>query len=477
MPKLKDGYADEIVVPAGKRDVLVFDNGHDDAVKGFGIRKYADGSASYIVKYVVKGQPRRHTLGPVRNNNCKKMRSLAEDVKARARIGEDIIGKKKDAAAAQQAVENAATIGALIKVFLAEREEMTRKIRNGKPVTPKLRARTYNQSARYLTLHFAALHGLVVGTVTNGTQAGVVSVDKRWAPINGHKLEVVARSHVVSVIDDVAKTRGKVTADRCKTALSTFFLWCIDQGYCDLNPTENIKARAGDTVRERTLSPQELVEVWHACSDDDYGKIVRLLMLTGQRKDEMGGLRWSEIDPDYRHYETDEHGEVQEHVTPLIMLPPPRCKTGRTMIKRRIPFHLVPLSEQALDIINSIPRGDRDLVFGRGAMGYAGWSYAKAMLDHRINLARAKAGLPDMPHWTLHDLRRSFTTHAKALKLGLPHEIEAALNHTVPGVGGKYDFADYLLQKRQALVRWGAHIARLMARPDPAINKRPRKAA
>src|SRR5262245_42635229 len=131
MPKLKDGSVDEIVVPAGKRDVLVFDT----EVRGFGIRKYADGSASYIVKYKVKGgAQRRFVLGPVRKGNLKKMRGYAEDVKARARQGQDIIGDAKAATAAQQAVENAATIGALIEVFLAEREEMTRKVRNGKPI-------------------------------------------------------------------------------------------------------------------------------------------------------------------------------------------------------------------------------------------------------------------------------------------------------------------------------------------------------
>jgi site-specific recombinase XerD len=109
---------------------------------------------------------------------------------------------------------------------------------------------------------------------------GVVDLNKRWAPINGHKLEIIARSHVVGVIDDVAKTRGKVSADRCKTALSTFFAWAIDQGYCDLNPTMHIKARATNGSREHVLSDAELAEVWRACPDSEFGKIVRLLLLT-----------------------------------------------------------------------------------------------------------------------------------------------------------------------------------------------------
>ena len=102
--------------------------------------------------------------------------------------------------------------------------------------------------------------------------------------INGHKLEIVARGHVVDVIDDIAKNRGKVAADRCKAALSTFFAWAIDQGFCDLNPSMHIKARSTNGARERTLSDQELAEVWRACPDNDYGKIVRLLLLSGQRE-------------------------------------------------------------------------------------------------------------------------------------------------------------------------------------------------
>ena len=64
MPKLVEGFADSIIVPA-ERDVLVFDDGHKDAVPGFGIRKFSSGKASYIVKYAVAGQPRRQALGAV----------------------------------------------------------------------------------------------------------------------------------------------------------------------------------------------------------------------------------------------------------------------------------------------------------------------------------------------------------------------------------------------------------------------------
>ena len=115
-------------MPAGKRDVLVFDGGHADAVRGFGIRKYADGQSVYIVKYSVNRQTRRHSLGAVRRGNLKKMRDLAEEVKARGRLGQDIIGEEKARVAEKQAAQSAATVGVLVDIFQKERELMTRKV-------------------------------------------------------------------------------------------------------------------------------------------------------------------------------------------------------------------------------------------------------------------------------------------------------------------------------------------------------------
>jgi len=87
MPKLVEGIADKLRVPSGKRDVLVFDGGHADAVPGFGIRKFASGRACYIVKYGVGDKQRRQSLGAVTRGNLKAMRLLASEVKARARLG------------------------------------------------------------------------------------------------------------------------------------------------------------------------------------------------------------------------------------------------------------------------------------------------------------------------------------------------------------------------------------------------------
>jgi len=193
------------------------------------------------------------------------------------------------------------------------------------------------------------------------------------------------------------------------------------------------------------LTEAELVEVWEACLDDDYGRIVRLLMLTGQRRAEVGDLEWQEINIAERQ----------------IDLPNTRTKTGRP--------HIVPRSDEALAIINVIPRRERrELVFGSGAGGFSAWSKAKAELDARIAMARAQsahqeAQIRPMPAWTLHDIRRSFVTHINERKLAPPHIVEALVNHVsghLAGVAGVYNKALYLAERRQALERWGALVAR-----------------
>src|SRR5262245_29100153 len=97
MPKLVEGLADRLLVPPGKRDMLVFDNGHPDAVPGFGLRTFASGAAYYFVKYNIGSKQRRQSLGPATRGNLRAMRLLASEVKARARLGQDVIAERQAA--------------------------------------------------------------------------------------------------------------------------------------------------------------------------------------------------------------------------------------------------------------------------------------------------------------------------------------------------------------------------------------------
>lgn len=228
-------------------------------------------------------------------------------------------------------------------------------------------------------------------------------------------------------------------------------------------------ARHDEKSRERVLTPSELRLVWNAAGEDDYGAIIKLLALTGQRESEIGDLCRSEI-----------HDK-------LIILAPERTKNKRP--------HVVPLSPQALKTIPKQDKdSDRDLIFGRGQGGFSGWSKSKERLDERITEAN---GGKAIPHWTLHDLRRTFATYAggglpahmleklpkaqKELAAGLgiqPHVVEAILNHIgahKAGVAQVYNRSTYEKEKRQALDLWAHHLTSIVE--NRASNITPMKRA
>jgi integrase len=187
------------------------------------------------------------------------------------------------------------------------------------------------------------------------------------------------------------------------------------------------------TASDTALFEPALSEVWRAVGDNTYGTVVRLLILTGQRREEIGALRWSEID----------------FTAQMIRLPGERVKNGRA--------HDVPLSEPAMRLIAAMPqRIDSEFVFG-----IRGFSVPKRALDERIAAARQAAGIAPMAPWVLHDLRRSLAT-GLGERLGVaPHVVEAILNHVdghKRGVAGVYNRAVYEKEKRAALCAWADHV-------------------
>ena len=199
------------------------------------------------------------------------------------------------------------------------------------------------------------------------------------------------------------------------------------------------------------MNEQEITEIWHSCRDDEYGQIIRLLILTGQRRREIGDLAWSEVDFE----------KAQIHL--------PSART-----KNKLP-HIVPLSTPAIESFRDLPRRiDRDLVFGEGEGGFQGWARAKRALDARINAKRALMGAKPLSSWVLHDLRRSFNTLMNEKGIAQPHIIEAILNHISghkAGVAGVYNRSVYAAEKRVALESWGRYVIALVG--EGAAGKEP----
>jgi integrase len=164
---------------------------------------------------------------------------------------------------------------------------------------------------------------------------------------------------------------GPFAANRARASLSALFSWAIGEGLLDSNPIVGTNKAIDETPRDRVLTGDELTLIWRHAGDLNYGAIIRLLVLTGQRREEVGGLRWSELRlPDG-----------------IWSISAERTKNGKP--------HDVPLSTLALEILNAqSKREDRDLLFGARGGAFQGWSRAKEALDRRMLVALQNAHAP-----------------------------------------------------------------------------------
>jgi integrase len=247
-------------------------------------------------------------------------------------------------------------------------------------------------------------------------------------------LDRITRADVATEISGIAKKSGPSAANHARATLSAFYRWAIGEGLCDENPVVGTNTQAQNGPRERSLTDAEAAAVWLAAPENDYGRILKLLLLTGCRRNEIGSLQWSEIDP----------------VARTITIPKERAKNGRE--------HIVPVCNDAMAIIEAVPRRDRELVFGIGRGGYAGWAKGKIALDKAVKLKEP---------WTLHDIRRTVRTGMGMLGV-LPHVAEAALNHLPPKLIRTYDRNTYAAEKRAALDLWANYLKVAIAQASGA---------
>jgi integrase len=253
---------------------------------------------------------------------------------------------------------------------------------------------------------------------------------QRATPLHHLKLAQIDRRKIAALLGDIETSSGPVARNRVRSTLSAFFSWAIAEGLLDVNPVAGtIKADEGGS-RERVLDRDEIRSLWRGLGNDPFDDIIRLLLLTGQRRTEIGNLSWSEVDLAKKQ----------------ITLAADRVKNSRE--------HTVPLSSQAVAILDRQPRRNSSgFVFDD--RGFVNWSRAKAALDKRIDLAP----------WILHDLRRTAATHLGELGVQ-PHHIEAILNHYSghrSGVAGVYQRAKYSDEMRSALQRWADHLDQITA--------------
>jgi integrase len=375
-------------LPEGKADKIFF----DERLKGFGLRVRAGSDVKvWLYQYSLHNKTQRVKIGEWPAMTPADAFERAQALHRDRHAGVNVAHVKAE----RQAVRE--TFGDVVGQYLAARET-------------KLRARTHEESTRYLEKVAKSLHATPLALVT--------------------------QADVAKLLNSVAE-KSESSAGQLRGKLSALFSWACAQGKLASNPVEHTEQRE-TSRRERVLSDAELAAVWHAADDQngDFGAIVKLLVLTGQRRSEIGGLRWSEI------------------VGDEINLPGERTKNKQP--------HNIPVSAAVAEIIAAQPRL-RDHLFGRGdsSNGFVGWSAAKAALDAR---------LPGMAKWGLHDLRRTMVTKMNDTGMAPPHIIEAIVNHTSghkAGVAGTYNKAAYNGQRREALEAWASYVLALVAKPKP----------
>ena len=358
----------------------------DNKLPGFGIRT-RDGRATYVVQYKLGKQQRRMTIGSTAKLTREQAVREAKKIFGKVAGGEDPQGSRK----AVRAAVPTDTFKAIAERFIAYQ-------------ATQWRPASLSATERYLMKHFGRLHVL--------------------------KADAIKRTQVAAILSDIATKHGPVAADRACSAISSCFAWARRDGLVEENPISDMNKYAGVTQRDRVLTDDELAAIWLAQEDDDYGRIIKLLILTGQRKTEIADLSRVEI----------RDGAIE--------LPGERTKNHKP--------HIVPLSAGARAVVDEqLRKTNRNLIFGKGERGFSGWSKAKRELD---------AKLPLKP-WTVHDIRRSVSTGMNELGIE-PHVVEATLNHISgyrSGVAGVYNRASYIEQKTAALDLWARHVAAIVA--------------
>ena len=380
------------------------------APRGFGVRVTAAGSRAFVLNYRLRGREHRFTIGAWPDWSALKAVREARDLRQRVDRGENPIEDRTP-------VPARANVASMLDDFV------TRHVRNN------------NQPLRSADEYESAFNRLVKPRI------GKLSVYE------------VRRSHVNKMLDEIEDSNGPVMADRTLAYLRKAFNWYaarddefnvpVVRGMARIKPKER--------ARTRVLSDEEIRIIWPALgAAGTFGALVKALLLTAQRRDEIAQMSRKEIGGDA-----------------IWEIPAERYKTKRP--------NFVPLSKAALGLIDAQPKIENcDYVFpSRAKTPFSGFGKSKAALDKAIRAAmrkQAKKGVKveALPNWTLHDLRR--TAKTLMVRAGVRPDIsERVLGHVIAGVEGTYDRHSYAEEKRDALEKLAAMIERILEPLPPKV--------
>lgn len=369
----------------------------DEDLKGFGVRTLASGSATYVLQYRMGGREaktRRYTIGS-HGSPWTPMTARAEAERLQILVAQGIDPADADKQRRREAVDLA---------FSNYADRFT------KSCDPKGWGRVVEQGLR---LHIKPV-------------------------LRDKPLPKITRVDVVEVFDRMPPNQ-QANRRNVFAVLRRLFKWAISRGDVERSPMEGMETPPAVKARDRWLSDDELRRIWavapqtHRC----FGPIVRLLIVTGQRREEVSSLSWTELNRDER----------------LWRLPSERAKNGEP--------NTVPLNDLAMTILDEIARGSNWPRKGRvfaTSTGHSFSAYDKG--KKKIDKLLAEDGGDSVALWRLHDLRRTVATGLQ--RLGVRFEVtEAILNHvgaSRSGVAAIYQRHDWKVEKEQAMRDWGRHL-------------------
>jgi integrase len=371
----------------------------DSIVTRLALRITPHGHKSWSVGYRYNGRLRRYTIGDYPTFGVAEARDEAREALRLVSKGEDPAYLKKEKISSQRTYTFRAVLDEYVTRYAMQKN------------------RTWEEKKGYLETYAVPMWGNM--------------------PIANIK-----KKDVIALIDKLMDRKVPYTANNVFSALRKLFNWAAERDIIEFSPCAHIKLPMQPTQRDRVLTDAEIKAIWATCDTMAYpfGTMIQLLLVTGQRRDEIAQMRWKEIDFDAR----------------ILRLAAERVKTNRS--------HEVPLSPLAIEILSKLPRfkpesgGDdsEHFVFTTtgGRRPYSGFSKSKKVLD-----ARSKA-----QDWRIHDLRRTAATNMA--RLGIPvSTISKVLNHVSGGVTAIYNRHTYLPEKTEALEKWAAHITKLLKTP------------
>jgi integrase len=405
---LTDLQIKKLALPETRREIS------DGKIAGLFLVVQPSGAKSWAVRYRVAGTPKKFTIGPYPAVDLATARRRAQEAVGEVAGGNDPAAQKKAVRAARVAEQSAgdrveAVVDMFVKKYLAKKS---------KPSWAK-------EGERLLRVEI------------------VPALGKR-------RLGEITRADVRRRLEEIAE-RAPITANRALAIFRKLCNWALSQELIAASPCAGIEPPSPETSRERVLDDGEIRLVWRAFDRVGwpFGPMGKLLLLTGARRNEVGGVRWGELDL---------AGQVWR-------IPKERTKNGRP--------HELPLTDAAVTILKSLPRidGKEGFVFTTaGATAVRGFSRAKegieaAILELLKEGAEARGAVKALERWTFHDLRRTVATNLQ--RLGVKLEVtEAVLNHVSgsrAGIVGVYQRHEYAAEKRAALEAWGRYLDGLVS--------------